>query len=888
MGLGLLGAIALGVGVGLPVGAIAIEPMMVRGGLAIELVQGNQDSKKAEADRLLERGIQEFRVSQFREALQSWETALGLYRELGNRQGEAASLGNLGVAYFSLGQYERAIDSYNQSLTLARETGDHQGEASSLNNLGNAYLSLGQYERAIDSYDQSLTLVRETGDHQGEASSLGNLGLAYFFLGQYERAIDFHSQYRTLAREIGDRRGEAKSLGNLGIAYDSLGQYERAIELHHQSLEIKREIGDRQGEANSLGNLGSAYYSLNQYERAIDSYNQSLTLAREIGDRRGEASSLNNLGNAYRSLGQYERAIVQFREALALNREIKSRYGERITLANLGRSFREIGQTDTALALFKQAVNVTESIREDNTRLDQSSQQSYADVIADDYRELADLLLTQGRALEAQEVLDLLAVQEIRDYNQNTRSVVRASGDIGYTAIETEIRDQHDSIINLGLEILRCQDAKNNCKNKLSDLNKQRTNLIAEFNETTKAIAERARDRAPQEDGFQRIAGLGSSARKLVEQKAGTLFINTFIDIDPNNPKQGTLWLLWVGPGGIANAIQRDIDPTELANTVLKFRQILTNSAPYDPNEFQALSQQLHRWIIDPLQDELDKNQIQHLIFRLDRELRYIPMAALHNGNSYLIERYTVANIINAAETNATARLNQASENPSILALGASDNHGEGALPHVPGELDAIVQERDRPDPNGGLYPGDSFLNDAFTFDTLQSNLYDRQILHIATHGNFSPTNAFGTYLRLGNGDRLPLADIQTLSDLGNIHLAVLSACETGLSGNPDNLAKAAINRPDGREISSLLYAFTANDQAKAVLSTLWKVDDGYTRIFMETFYRNLARHPELTKAEVLRKTQLAFIQNKAPKLGDADGTHPYHWAPFTLTGNSW
>ena len=724
IGLGLLGAIALGFGGG----AIAIEPIVVRGELAIELAQSNQDSKKAEADRIFQQGIRQFQTSQFREALQSWETALRLYRELG------------------------------------------------------------------------------------------------------------------------DRQGEANSLGNLGLAYDALGEYERAIDFHNQSLTIDRETGDRRGEANSLGNLG----------------------------------------NAYGSLGEYERAIVQFREALVLAREVKSRYTERLVLANLGRAFREIRQTDTALTFFKQAIEVTESIRQDNRRLALSLQQSYANVIADDYRELADLLLTQGRVLEAQQVLDLLAIEEIRDYNQNTRATVLASGEVEYTDTETEIRESHDSLINLGLEILRCEAPDSGCKDQLPNLRDQRRQLVAQFNDIAEAINDQARDRRDKEDGVQLIAGLDKSARKLVEQKENTLFVYTFINVDPDNPKKGTLWLIWVGPGGVVGTIEREINPQELANTALKFRSILTSSKPYDANEFQTLSQQLHRWIIDPLQEELDKNNIQHLIFRLDRELRYIPMAALHNGNSYLIERYTVANVINALSTNVSDRLATDSGSNPILALGLSEDKGEGALPHVPDELDAIVQERDRRDPNGGLYPGDSFLNDDFTFEALQNNLGDRRILHIATHGRFSPVNGNGTFLRLGDGKRLPLADIQNLSDLGRIHLAVLSACETGLSGNPTDLSQAAVNRPDGREINSLLYAFTSNDQAKAVLSTLWKVDDGYTRIFMEEFYKNLNNHPGLTKAEVLRKTQLTFIQNNAPKLNDTDGTHPYHWAPFTLTGNSW
>ena len=116
---------------------------------------------KVEADRLLEQGIEQANVSQFREALQSWEQALAIYREIGDRQGEGSALGSLGIAYSSLGQYERAIDFFEQRLAIAREIGNREWEGISLDSLGNAYFSLGQYERAIDFFEQYLAISRE-------------------------------------------------------------------------------------------------------------------------------------------------------------------------------------------------------------------------------------------------------------------------------------------------------------------------------------------------------------------------------------------------------------------------------------------------------------------------------------------------------------------------------------------------------------------------------------------------------------------------------------------------------------------------------------------------------------------------------------------------------
>ena len=145
-------------------------------------------TRQAEADRLLEQGNQQYAISQFREALQSWEQALTIYRDLKNRQGEANSLGNLANAYGFLGQFHRAIEFLEQSLDISEEIEDRQGEASSLSNLGNAYAFLEQYDTAIEFYQQSLVISRKIGDRVRESFSLNNLGNTFLKTHQLAEA----------------------------------------------------------------------------------------------------------------------------------------------------------------------------------------------------------------------------------------------------------------------------------------------------------------------------------------------------------------------------------------------------------------------------------------------------------------------------------------------------------------------------------------------------------------------------------------------------------------------------------------------------------------------------------------------------------------------------
>ncbi len=117
-------------------------------------------NRKAEADRLLEQGNKQYKVSQFQAALQYYQQALTIYREIGDRNGVGSSLNNLGSAYDALGQYQNAIQFYQQSLAIKREIGDRSGEGVTLSNIGLLLAKQNQPQLAIIFYKQSVN-VRE-------------------------------------------------------------------------------------------------------------------------------------------------------------------------------------------------------------------------------------------------------------------------------------------------------------------------------------------------------------------------------------------------------------------------------------------------------------------------------------------------------------------------------------------------------------------------------------------------------------------------------------------------------------------------------------------------------------------------------------------------------
>jgi tetratricopeptide (TPR) repeat protein len=162
----------------------------------------------------------------------------------------ASLLGKLGILYYSLGEVARAVEYYEDALTIAREIGDRRGEGNRLGNLGNAYRALGEVARAIEYYEQALAIAREIGDRRGEGNSLGNLGNAYSALGEVSRVIEYYEEALAIAREIGDRRGEAFCCWNLGLLYEDADPA-RAARLMQVCVDYEREIGHPDAKADA-------------------------------------------------------------------------------------------------------------------------------------------------------------------------------------------------------------------------------------------------------------------------------------------------------------------------------------------------------------------------------------------------------------------------------------------------------------------------------------------------------------------------------------------------------------------------------------------------------------------------------------------------------------
>jgi len=330
-------------------------------------------------------------------------------------------------------------------------------------------------------------------------------------------------------------------------------------------------------------------------------------------------------------------------------------------------------------------------------------------------------------------------------------------------------------------------------------------------------------------------------------------------------------------------AIRNRIEGVTRTDVERAARRLTAGVADLQPeSQFMPESQQLYKWLVEPLKEDLEAQEISNLVFLMDNGLRSLPIAALHDGEQYLIQEYSVGLMPSISLTDTRY---QNINDVDLLAMGSETFPADSnlaALPAVPVEIDIITQQ---------LWSGgSSFLDADFTIDNLKQTQTSKPfgILHLATHAEFNPGTPKNSYIQFGDR-KLELDQVRELG-LSNpqVELMVLSACKTAVGDYDAEYGFAGLAHQAG---------------VKSALGSLWYISDQGTLSMMSKFYQELAEAP--TKAEALRRAQVAMIEKQVrlekgklitasqtfdlpENIKAIDLTHPFFWSPYTIVGNPW
>ncbi|MGG6242839.1 CHAT domain-containing protein [Nodosilinea sp. AN01ver1] len=721
-----------------------------------------------------------------------------------------------------------------------------------------------------------------------------SLGFIYLKLGQYATALDYYQRSLDIDVANGSVGGQALTLNSMAGVYHRQQQYDQAIDYNQQALAIHQDAGNLLGQVRALDNLGIVYARQGNYEQALATYQEALDLVSDMDARFLQASVLGGLGLTYGGLDDTEQAMDYFEQALAIHRHIGNPSGEALVLADIGKVLAQSNQPELAIAFYKQSVNTREGIRVGLQGLDQSLQQSYVDTVADTYRELADLLLQQDRVLEAQRVLDLLKVQELDDSLRGVRSSADTSSGVAFWHVESDLLALYEQVIADSDELTQLEDlGKDLGYDNLSPEQQQRLTTLRqrysdvqsrfiafldlpEVSELLSQISQQTRrQNLDIETEYQTL----QAELRTLPQETALLYPLILPD---------RLELVLVTADGPPLRYPINVKGEDLNRAIVAFGQALK-----DPNsDIQPLAQQLYTWLVAPLEQTLEQAGIESILYSPDGALRYVPLAALHDGEQYLNQRFSLSNIV-AVSVSKIGEVPDVDRRRLLAAACAQCSFtftvGETTfsfddLPFTETEVNALAEQM----PNTSV-----LLNQGFSRPELENRLGSYSIIHLATHGAMVENQPSQSFIVLGSEETVSIETIRSRWRLNHAELVVLSACETAV-GSPE--------LGSGVEILGLGYQIQQAG-AQAVLASLWKVSDQGTQVLMTAFYDALGQG--MTKAEALQAAQTALItgdfsavggqratielistQTGQPLVAGGSLAHPYYWAPFILIGN--
>ena len=767
-------------------------------------------------------------TGQSEQALATWQQATTAY---GHNAGALQSRINEAQALQALGLYRRAIATLTEISQTLQNQPDSLMKAAALRSLGDALLVAGSLDQSRESLQQSLQIAQQIQEPDAIAAtqlSLGNLiraeaiaqlTLKNLTVADANALLQASPQVSINAAEI-LRQQQQRSIANAFYQ-----QTQRAIDFYQQAAVGKTQI---QAQLNQLNLL----IETRRYEQAQALYPQIQAQLERTPSSRSSIYSRIDLAQGIARLGQAQGSasgsqsvssqsanpseIQTAAQLLAIANQqaalLKDTRAQSYALGNLGGLYEKTQQWQQARSLTQQALTLSGNA---------------ADISYRWQWQLGRLLKAQGDRNGA-----ILAYSEaVTTLKTLRKDLVAVNRDVQFSFRES-VEPVYRELVDL---LLKDQDISQSSAEKLVQARDVIEGLqIAELDNF---FREACLDTAFQLDRV--IDQTNLSAAILY-----TIVLSDRLEVILKLPQQALRY-------HTAQVTQAEVETT-VDSLLAELKKPLTSET------LQSLSQQIYGWLIHPEEEALANQKIETLVFVLDGSLRSIPMAALYDGQHYLIENYSVA-IAPGLQIPDPKPL----DNRQIKALVAGLSEAREnfpALGFVQAEIKGIQSD---------VPSSEVLLNQSFTRDNFRKLLdsTDFSIVHIATHGQFS-SNVKDTFI-LAWDDPINVTELGSLlqaratKNPHPIELLVLSACRTAVGDRRATLGLAGVAVRAG---------------ARSTIASLWNVDDDSGAALMGQFYKELGR-PSVSKAEALRRAQRSLIAN--PQYKD-----PRFWSPYVLLGN--
>lgn len=799
----------------------------------------------------------------------------------------------LGSLFWKLGHQKLGAD-YMERCLLADSSFtvlDESRHPTFVENLATLYLKVEDYKKALSYFKKSLELhAKKFGENSPELlETMDGLVDVYVELGANSLAMQYADQgMRIRVKTYGPvHKLTAVGLLQQSKVFAAMRDVAKAVSLQREALAmISPELGPvPQNAATQLLTTDALI--------AGDNSAKIAALEKQIQQIESEAGSVSpdleqplmSLALEMAAIGRKNEALAHAYRAFAISLgdpkvDIFRRFSVFLSMAAVEKIS---GDPYVSVSYGKLGINLIQGARTQLSALPKDLQKSFIKKYEFGYRVLIAILVDSGRIAEAQQVLAMLKEEEYFDFISRD---VNASAD--------------RSVVQMGLQEARLQKAIDDLEVSLKELVKART-VIVDFSKAKKRtgvtesseidvlIRRKERDFSELARSLAGFYRRGKSAEQRTSELGGIQETLTALGHDAVLlqyvlTEDGVIVFL-VGPNTVlTRVIKRSM--FDFRMTVNTFASVVLVDPKKDP---LPLAKELYKVLIAPIEGDLKRLGARTIMLSLDDVLRYVPFAALHDGEKYLVERYAFSMYTEVAKDNLHV---QPSGTWRVAGMGVTQSatvreRKLEPLPAVRQELHGIVRSNSSNADEKGVLAGEVYLDKAFTESRFRSTLgLPFEVLHVASHFVFQPGAESESFLLLGDGVDLSLERLRKENwNFSSLDLVTLSACGTGKGGGQDR---------DGKEVEGL-GALIQKQGAKGVLASLWNVRDQSTAALMHSFYR-ARQDKKLTKSDALRAAQISLLKgtNSKPSdswtskifQADSDFSHPYYWAPFVLMGN--
>jgi CHAT domain-containing protein len=839
---------------------VAAQDSRLHSATPLQMLQADDNVNFVEQGRAL------YEEGQYANAINVLQQALQHYQKQGDRLQQALVLSNLSLSYQQLGLWPEATQRITNALDLLQPEPKVHKSSAQIQMLAQAqdirarlHLSLGHAQGALDDWVQAAKTYALAKDATGEIRCQINQAQALQVLGNYHLAQEILNTVQKAIATQPDSLVQVVALRSLGEVQLSMGNTTESDKNLQQSLAIARRLKLPSEVGATLLSLGNTTRSQGKLPEALEFYQQA---ARSPNPTTRGQAQLNQLSLLI-DRKQWSEAESQWPQ---IQSQLMNSPLSRTTAyawINLSQSLLKLSQQSTYSSSAQIAAQTfLETALQQSQQLGDRQAESYAlGTLGELSEQNQQWQKAQDLTQKALTLAQFLNAPDItyRWQGQLGRLLNHQGNTAGAIAAYTEAVDT--------LQTLRTdlsganKDLQFSFRDSVEPIYREmvRLLLLPQSNSTpSQANLKTARDtiealQVAEVENFLQVNCLDTKP-VLIDQVTDTstlasaviypIILPDRLDVILKLPQQQNL-----------RHFTSPVDQAELEAVLDRLNQALTQR---NSPEVLPLSQKLYNWLIRSAAKELEQRNVQTLVFVLDGPLRNIPMAALHSGQQYLGQQYSIA---------LTPGLQLLKPKPfererwSTLAAGLTEARpGFAPLDHVNQEFEQVQSQM----------PTRKLLNQAFTNANLQRAIGTAPfpIVHLATHGQFS-SKADQTFILTWDGrinvNRMnEILQARDLSKGREINLLILSACETAAGDSWAALGLAGVAVRAG---------------ARSTLATLWRVDDQATATLMGKFYEELRRNTTITKAEALKRAQSVLINEQKYQ-------HPYYWAPYVLVGN--